>query len=664
MLKTIKIVVILAILVLLFFSPVVRAIDDIDRSDWLLLEEAGACPAKDLIKEPSVFTKSYNVVYQLVDEHEYLFAPISGAVAGQVCCGVWCAVVGGVLGTVDELLIYFKIADKHHLIWAVFGAATGQVIKPSMVTGIAGIAVGILLPTGALNDHGELIAPVISTIAGYLKLGLPGLIEGIAAGSSDEWIIYNGFTDKHYMTFCAVGMATSNLVGLFNPIVSDVIGILLGVIAAEYEEEIAATLMAFIKTTKNLYVIYGQFLPREQLDCHIEKHVLALVGSQFMMQYLTQKATVFKQNLNYNFERLDDPSGSAWRGFKSELINFAIFLFPYVIGQTVSDRVDNYFCKKLQYTVEDKVRSELFSGETALRLSYDPSTTVAIDNLREDVSTITGSGSELITSAVSASIDGVYGVGIIIMTSPTMFVYYSLYNQIQFFIANYLATQQRIYGEKIRVLDSKLVSIMKHDTENIRTITERGGIEATKIRLQELYEALRKHEASLELWSSADNLWRSISGIADSILNYYLISNEINSGKIPFEKRSKVQIASWQVSDLLSWPGYSAQFVAMIDQSLDRVAVLEKKIHALPKSTDQIDRKKKDGSSLVIKDLEVGVEDRVLVSVKDLKLEMGKVYAVTGETGCGKTSFLSKIRGIEENNIRGKGNIYYPYSKW
>jgi len=638
----------------LFFPTAACALDkEIQQKAPTSIEQKPA-------EEESVFKKSYNVVYRFISNHEYLFAPLSGAIAGEVVCGPWCAAAGGVLGAIDEFSVYFGFTDKRYLTWGIFGLATGHVIQPSIVSSVGGFAMGVLLPTGTLNNYKGAFAPAISAIAGNSMSGSWGLVTSGVAGVLDELDINNGNSDNHRRTFCTVGMAATNLLGYFNPVVADFIGMILGSIAAEYEDKLSATLMGPIKTTANLYDIYGKFIPEDQLNTHIEKHALALVGSQFLVQFLSLKATVFRQNLNYNFERLDIPNGPAWGNFQSGLINFAVFLFPYAIGQIVSGRIDDYFCKKLQYSLEDEIRSELFSGENALRLSHDNNTAVLTDNLKEDVSTVTGSGTSLITGAVSASIDGVYGIGIIVVSSPNLFVYQTLYNQAQSFVANYLAAQQRSYGEKIREIESKLVTATKHDTENIRTITERDGIEFTKTKLQQLYEESRKNEASRELWSSASSLWWTISGIADFIFNYYLVGNEIHQKKIPFESRNKVQTASWQVSNLLSWPGHNARLVASIDQSLDRVVILEGKIHAPLGRTDQIIRVTKDGNQLILQDLEVGVADRLLVAVKDLSLEMGKAYAITGDSGGGKTSLLSKIKGVKENSIKGKGYIYYP----
>jgi len=54
--------------------------------------------------------------------------------------------------------------------------------------------------------------------------------------------------------------------------------------------------------------------------------------------------------------------------------------------------------------------------------------------------------------------------------------------------------------------------------------------------------------------------------------------------EIDFNDRAKVQMANWQTSNLLSWTGEHAQQIATIDQSLDRVIILEGVLHTVPKS--------------------------------------------------------------------------------
>ena len=637
--------------------PLVTCASDIDQPG------SSNIIAPKSIEEPSAFKKSYNVVYQFINDHEYLLVPLSGLMAGARICGFWCATGGGIAGAIDEVLVYFGVTDKRYLTWGVFGAATGHAISPSRTSELAGVAFGILLPTGMLNGHKEIIAPIASSLAGKVVDGIPGMVSGGVAGMLDETLLNNGAIDNHYLTLATIGEALIKVLGansIFGPTISNFVGAILGIVAASYEKEIIDGFLTPIETATDLYTAYGKFIPKIELNAHIEKHAAALIGSQFLTQFLSSKSSRYQQDLTNNFEHLNDPGNRAWNSFKSQCLYFAVFLFPYVIGQTVSNSIDNYFEKKLYFALEDKVNSELYFGETALRLSHDKNSTVLIDNLKSDISTIVDSGAGLVTNAISTAIGGAYGVGVIIVSSPNIFIYSALYEKAHAFVSEYLAAQRRTYSEKIRTLDSELISTIKHDNENIRTITERGGIEATRDKIQNISEEIREQEGVQKLWGIANNIWWSVLGTANFMFKYYLIGNEINRGKIKFEDRGKIQTASWQLSDLLSWVGRKAMDDSYIKESLDRVVILEGKIHANPKPLDQIDRITQKGNQLILKDLEIGVGDRVLVITDELKLDMGKVYAITGESGCGKTSLLSKIKGIKENEVFGRGSIYYP----
>lgn len=371
------------------------------------------------VEDSSIFGKTYNVIYKFVHNHEYLLTPMSTVVAGMIRCGAWCGMASGVAGIIDEVSIYFGYTDKRYLSWGVFGAVTGNVIKPSYLSDAAGVLVGVLLPTGIFTNHHEIVTPAISALAGNVVSGTSGTIGGGFAGIVDEALLSTGFTNKHYLTFSTVGMAATNLLGYFNPPIANAIGVVLGLVAANYEKEVSDNMLAPVKAASELYTTYNKFIPEELLDEHIEKHALTLVGSQFLTQFLSLKIIGYQQALTYNFERLDNP-GQAWSNFGSGLTNFAIFLFPYAMGQTMASSVDDYFDKKLRFVLEDKIREDLFIGEVPLRLSQDQNATVLMDNLKSDVSTVVGSGSSLITGAVSTSIGGAYGVGIIIINSPNI----------------------------------------------------------------------------------------------------------------------------------------------------------------------------------------------------------------------------------------------------
>jgi ABC-type uncharacterized transport system fused permease/ATPase subunit len=119
-----------------------------------------------------------------------------------------------------------------------------------------------------------------------------------------------------------------------------------------------------------------------------------------------------------------------------------------------------------------------------------------------------------------------------------------------------------------------------------------------------------------------------------------------------------------QVSIFFAWSGEKAQEKTTLYQSMDRLNNFINKTlfneNNDTKNIDSITREKVAINKLIILDLSVIVANRKLVQVDHLELEFGNVYAITGPSGSGKSSFISKIVGTINNNIGGEGKIFYP----
>lgn len=617
-------------------------------------------------KKESVFIKSYNRILRFIDEHDYVLTPLYDAIAGWNVCGGWCGLAGGIAGAIDETLVHFGYTDRRYLTWGILGAANANKIHSGIVAGTAGAIVGVLLPTGIFNEYAEYvtpaIAPMIATSAGYTSGGVGGAFDGAIYGAADEVLISQGYADKHYLTASTLGMAATSLMGYFSPPVANFLGAALGMVAAHYyEEQIVENIQAPINTTKRLYNLYSKFIPKEQLDDHIEKQAIALLGSQFLVQFLSLKSTNYLQAVTENFERLNLPAKpDPWSGLKSHATKFAIFIFPKVIMETVLGEINGYFNTRLRDTLEYRIKSEIFSQENMLRL--ERSSVSPIDALRSDVPSLVSMGTPMVTSSINTAISGMYGTGVIVIHSPNLFLYTLLYNQALALISNYLNSQRAIYNKNANELWFAGNELIRQDTtpDHIKMIAEQGGFDVTKDRVLENIDSMRKFNADESTFEMLSGAFSSTVNLFNNVFNYLLMAREINQGRIPFDKRGEFNMAHSQVENLLSLPSKNAFFRLMVEQSLERIMVLEGVLHDTRNSKDQIERRTFPGNSLVLKDLAIGVENRTLAAVENLELELGKTYVITGNNGCGKSSLLTKIKGIKENGIWGRGEINYP----
>lgn len=111
--------------------------------------------------------------------------------------------------------------------------------------------------------------------------------------------------------------------------------------------------------------------------------------------------------------------------------------------------------------------------------------------------------------------------------------------------------------------------------------------------------------------------------------------------------------------------GEKSQEIQTLYQSIERLDIfLNKTLPSNYGSTNGIDNIKReqcsDNEMLVLSSLDIIIANQKLIHVHYLELEFGKRYVITGPSGSGKSSLITKIVGTKENNIGGEGSICYP----
>jgi len=245
--------------------------------------------------------------------------------------------------------------------------------------------------------------------------------------------------------------------------------------------------------------------------------------------------------------------------------------------------------------------------------------------------------------------------------SPTIPIYAFLYSQVDAYLTKKITSKKEGYAKEIARLDSQRNSIIKHDARNLIIIMARDGLSSTTEIIRQLGVELKENVQSHSIYQAAENSYRTLFNWGDYMLSFGLVANEIRKDDSLFVSRADLQQSSWQMLQFFSWFKETADTAAKIETPLHNVATLVELIRQPTNDNDQIDRVVKDGTELILENLEIGYGERTLVTIDKLNLKIGKIYAVTGETGCGKSSFLSKIKGIkEEDGAFGTGSIYYP----
>ena len=273
-------------------------------------------------------------------------------------------------------------------------------------------------------------------------------------------------------------------------------------------------------------------------------------------------------------------------------------------------------------------------------------------------------GSNLIIDSIEQSINGAYGIGVLTASVPEILIYSILYNKCTEYISRILAESQSQYEILIKTQESLISSFLKHDMNNIKIITEVGGVTYSYNQLQFAHDKLRESELVKDQISYLMNAWRSFESNTNFISTYYLIGYKLGQGIIDFDNRINMHVACLRVSKLLAWNGKKSQEIQTLYQSIERLDTFLNKTIPSYGSVDSIDNIKREqcgaNEMLVLSNLDIIVANKKLIHVHYLELEFGQRYVITGPSGSDKSSLITKIVGTTANNIGGKGSICYP----
>ncbi len=584
--------------------------------------------------------------------------------AGGMMFGIPGAVIGIGVSALDDFLIYNHYTkDKIITQWFI-GFTLGYNVYPSWVLGVIGGCGSVVLTQETLKDyHGGLSNLVSNIILGVKIIGLSGAIAGVALSAIDQMLLHNNITSKHYCSYSLLGVASFSAV-FGRSVFSGPVGVVLGLALANNVNTTSYFLRP-IEISKDLCKIYSRIIPQEQLDSYVKDYIIILLSSQIVMNQFRVILLKHQQGSIYQFEHMDDSNGNPINKLTMVIMKFGLFVFPYVIIEFLSEIFNSFYSTKLYIQIDDSLRSLLFSDETALKISFDKNNTILVDNLKSDSKIISRDGSRLIIDYITKSINGLSGVGILIVNVPELLVYSMLYNKGTEYVFTTFAELQHKYEILIKEQESIISSLFKHDMGNMKIITETGGVLYSYNQLQFAYESLRENELNKDQILHLVTAWRSFESFANFIYTYYLIGYKVGIGTITFDNRVSMHYSCFQVSRLLAWNGEKSQEIKVIYQSMERLNIFLDKILsntcANIENIDNIKRKQLiNDKKLIISDLKVIVASKLLMYIEHLELEFGNSYVITGPSGSGKSSFITKIVGIANNNIGGEGSIYYP----
>jgi ABC-type nitrate/sulfonate/bicarbonate transport system ATPase subunit len=629
-------------------------------------------------------------------------------------CGPYCALSAAGLGVLDEIIVHHELTDDYYISWAIAGvgfarnmqrppyflnnAVAKTIIDALGVSEVMNVLLGIpventvtafapaisgvfcvfggiigaLVSTGKLDNYKKLLIPATSALSGYSIGGMTGGVIGLVVGSTEEALRGLNISDKYYLSNTVSAVAFSDFyldhirLGKYKKYIDPVVALaaLIWVYYADVDNNVVGIVAEVtgenIQPPANCFEYLSKNTSKE-MKKYLSKQYLVNVNGQIAMQLLLGKLDEATEQIkSFCYEAsggaiLDIFKNSGenkiFNKLKKDVSTFFIIIVPYFGSQIFSEIINTHFNKKAAAVVKEEVSDKLFDEQVAMRFFQNGTSKITPQGIMLDVRLV-----------VSHSIASEKRISRIISMVPAIKVLRNYPNAI---IIPYLyrvlfgKIRSALFPEEYREYTEAISKLEMEFIQNIRQIAESDGVSYHAGLLKDLIDAEAQknsgHQYNFEMSVIYFNFRVS------DIITYILGSTDAALAGIEQQNIASVMTAS---SNLFAdRRGHGLLFIGDVEGSAKRlteVLLADKIKNTNPKDT--IEYVNTNGTNqLVLEDIEIGRNESSIISVKDLRLDAGKVYAITGESGCGKSSFLSKvIKKIPIINWWGKGKVSYP----
>jgi len=156
------------------------------------------------------------------------------------------------------------------------------------------------------------------------------------------------------------------------------------------------------------------------------------------------------------------------------------------------------------------------------------------------------------------------------------------------------------------------------------------------------------------MWLTTKNIFNKV------IFSYATIAYKLSKGELDFDVRYALQVANSKVFSVISFEMDKSESILKTEKATESVNILIDSMRNDIQTIKHCHRKYIQGHpAIIFEHFIVSLEDdSLLVQLDSLKLTAA-IYAITGPKGSGKSSFVSKVQGLEHNGIVSKGTITF-----
>lgn len=658
--------------------------------------KAQAKNKENLHRETIAEIKYENSMYQLLSDYGMILTPLTGAVVCVSTFGTAGAVAGFVVGVVDEVLIYNGYASQKHLTLGLFGAGLGTLtglpyligewigfgfvvgvtsglVTPeiiaiisipvnSLTTGIAyahasgghtqleGISIGLGIGLVELYSNDNILSDMFSmmTVTAFFT---PSLLAFIPDKDSSEFLVQTSFFP--YLTGILYSLNRFNWSSFSPSSVHPKNNVLSPEkLKSELEE-------LFAKVTDT------DIITKMTQDQYHYKFGAAILSSQLSLkmaihrQHLLSTLKVFPSGMGRIVPKGILPSSQLNLAF----VSFGIFLFPQFLKMVLTEIIDEFQTHKLSRILKQAMREKILGGEIPLYLKDNAEMSSDFVNFETHINTLVDKGMAVVWSSANSHIQTMHSWLILSANnSLDLMKVLEFYSQMIESLTRNLQIKKNENSEKLADLRARILEFendIKYKPKLV--LTGRKG-EFLQEKIDQAITEIRHLKAKDYKWEMMYNSIVYAQYLGNLILPPALIYLKMAQQEFPVATVAATNEASTSILTSGSWYLSHQETINSIEKAkkslnkvLDFTAHPCDKHSSLTYKVDEINL-----NSIHLKNFKIGIAKtkQELISAEDIEIPAGR-YVVVGDSGSGKSSFLSKIRGIKCNGIYAHGEVNF-----
>lgn len=659
---------------------------------------------------------------ELINLYELSLYPASAGVIGAINSGFYCGVIGFTLGFIDAISINYKIYNKPYLTSGIFGIAMFSPFKYEIIGDTAnvyndiemnlvnlaidtiGFSVGAIYPSKIFVNNINILKPLMEGVFvgySYEKIyNKPkyGAITGFALAGIEALCRY-GKQDNEYIlipylknvviihtvfpfisnTMLTIGsyslakidnifvhkFATLASEFIANNINYEIFSHNLALVMCKYSDQDKSKENKYqlIELNEELCQLYEDVIPASRINDLFYKQMVALVATKLIILKIGITLEFHKSKVYVAILKIWNVNGI--EEFVYRIKAMGMFFVPYLSGYISDGFINWYFKVKIRYHLEQYFDKGTSGSDSALYLAKNNYGNAVIQK-DKNIEVVVENGVALLADGMSTVISGVYAINYLYNNNIDVLRYARIYNHVISPLTLAISSSENNNAPEIIELSDEISQLARHAIDNAISNAESGKSEATRKHIEIKRAELNNYKELKDRWSILNNIWITFKVTWDFMMSYWVVGFEIKNNPVLENKVWSLITLMSKVSKMVGWEASNSGKLKEFTRALLKLKDLKSQIITSQKENDNIQGlnysyKVSDKVGFCLNNFIVGVNEDSRISVKNLCV-FDKIISISGESGCGKSTFLKLFNPIKHTGVWGKGEITY-YTK-